>query len=70
MKKSSGRIFLIFASGNEAVCCEVQTHFQSSLPVRFTEKVMGAIPRFVRPKMKQFAVKFRCILEVFVLPVF
>jgi len=66
-KKSSGRIFPIFASRNEGVCREVQTHFQSSMPARFTEKVMGAIPRFMCPKLKRFAVKFRCILEVFAL---
>jgi len=38
--------------------------FGSSLPSSFTEKVLGAIPRFVRPKTKLIAVKFRCILEV------
>jgi len=64
-KQSSGRIFSIYASKNEAVCCEVQTRFGSSLPARFTEKVLGAIPRFMCPKMKRFAVKFRRILEVF-----
>jgi len=31
---------------------------------KFTEKVLGAIPRFVCPQMKRFAVKFRRILEV------
>ena len=36
-EESSGRIFTINASKNEAVCCEVQTHFWSSLPARFTE---------------------------------
>jgi len=40
------------------------THFGSSLPASFTEKVVGAIPRFVRPKTKLFAVKFRRILDV------
>jgi len=39
-------------------------HFKSSLPASFTEKVVGAFPRFVRPKTKLFAVKFRRILEV------
>jgi len=63
-KKSSGRTFSIFASKNEGICCEVQTHFGSSLPASFTEKVLGAISRIVRPKTKQFAVKFRRILEV------
>jgi len=63
-KKSSGRIFKIFASKNEGISRHVQTHFGSSLPASFTEKVLGAIPRFVRPKTKLFAVKFRRILEV------
>jgi len=63
-RKSSGRNSTICASKNKAVCCEVQTYFGSSLPPRFTEKVLGAIPRFVRPKTKLFAVKFRRILEV------
>jgi len=62
--KCSGRIFTIYASKNEAVCREIQTHFRSSLPASFTEKVLGTISRFVRPKMKRFAVKFRRILEV------
>ena len=68
-KKSSGRILPIYASKNEAVCRAVQTHFGSSLPASFTEKVLGAIPRFVRPKTKLFSVKFRCILEVLCLQV-
>ena len=68
-KKSSGHIFPIYASKNEAVCCEVQTHFGSSLPASFTEKVLGAIPRFVHPKTKLFAVKFWRILEVLFLQV-
>jgi len=44
-------------------CFEVHTHFGSSLPVTFTEKVMGACSWFMRPKTKLFAVKFRRILE-------
>jgi len=40
-KKSSGRIFSIFASKNEGICREVQTHFGISLPASFTEKVLG-----------------------------
>jgi len=40
-------------------------HFASSLPAIFTEKVVGAVSRVVRPKTKLFAVKFRRILEVF-----
>jgi len=63
-RKCSGRNSTICASKNESVCREVQTNFGSSLPPRFTEKVVGAIPRFVRPKTKLFAVKFRRILEV------
>jgi len=50
-------------SKNEVVCCEIQMHFGSSLPASFIEKVQGAIPLFVCPKMKLFAVKFRRILE-------
>ena len=63
-RKGSGRNSTICESKNEAVCCEVQTHFGSSLPASFTEKVLGAIPRFVCPKTKLFAVKLRHILEV------
>jgi len=66
LQKFSGRIFTIYASKNEAVCREVQTHFGSSLPARFPE-VLGALSRFMRPKMKLFAVKFRGIFEVFAL---
>jgi len=64
-RKCFGHIFPIYVSKNEAVCCGVQTHFESTLAARFTEKVLGALPRFVCPKMKRFAVKFRCILEIF-----
>ena len=64
-KKSSGCIFPIYSSKNEAVCCGIQTHFESTLFARFTENVLGAIPRYVCPTMKLFAVKFRRILEVF-----
>ena len=69
-KKSSGRIFPIDASKNEVVCRGVQTDFKSSLPASFTEKVVGAIPRFMRAKMKLFAAKFRRIWEVLCLQVF
>ena len=68
--KCSGHIFTIYASKNEAVCCEIQTHFGSSPLASFTEKVLGTISLFVRPKMKWFAVKFRRILEVLCLRVF
>jgi len=66
-KKSYGPIFPIYASKNEAVYREIQTHSGSSLPASFAEKVVGAIPRFMRPKTKLFAVKFRRISEVFAL---
>jgi len=62
--KCSGRIFKIFVSKNEGISHEVQMHFGSYLPASFSEKVLGAISRFVRPKTKQFAVKFRRILKV------
>jgi len=63
-EKRSGRIFPIYVSKNEAVCREVQTHSVRSLPASFKEKVVGAIPRFMRPKTKLFAVKFRRISKV------
>jgi len=62
--KSFVRNFTIFASKNEAVCPEIQTHSGSSPPASFTKKVLGPIPRFMCPKMKLFAVNFRRILEV------
>jgi len=62
--KSSGCIFTIDASENEAVCCEIQMHFGCFLPASFTENVLGTISRFVRPKTKLFKVKFRRILKV------
>ena len=65
VKKSSGRIFTIFASKNEDVSREIQTQFGSSLPAIFKEIVLGAISRVLRPKTNLFAVKFRHILEVF-----
>jgi len=68
-EKSCWCIFPIYASKNEAVWCEVQTHFGSSLPASFKEKVLGAIPRFVHSKMKLFAVQFRRILKVLCLQV-
>jgi len=63
--KCSERNITICASKNEAVCCEVQTHFGSSLPASFTENVLGVISRFLRPKTELFEVKFRRILEAF-----
>jgi len=68
-RKSCGRNSTICASKNKAVCCEVQTHFGSSPPASFKEKVVGAIPWFMRPKTKLFALKFRCILKVLCLRV-
>jgi len=67
LQKMSGRIFTIYMLKNEAVCREVHTHFASSLPARFTEKLLGAFSRFMRPKTKRFAVEFRRILKVFAL---
>jgi len=63
-EESSWRIITIFASRNGAVCRGVQTHFESSPLVMFTKKFLGAFSRFMHPKMKLFAVKFRRIFEV------
>ena len=60
-------IFTIYATKNEAVFCEVQTDFESSLPANFAEKVPGAYSQFLHPKMKLFAMRFRCNVEVFAL---
>jgi len=49
---------------NEAVCREVQTHVRSFRLASFAEKVLGAISRFMCPKTKLFAVKFRRIFKV------
>ena len=62
--ESSVRIFTINAPQKEGDCFEVHTHFRSSLPVRFTEKVMSTLSRFMRPKTMPFAAKFRHTLEV------
>jgi len=61
---SSGRIFTIYVSKNEAVCRDIQKHFRSSPLARFAEKVLGAYLRFICPKTKVFAVKFRRIPDV------
>ena len=67
-RKNFGRnSTMIYASINEADCREYQTHFGSSLPARFTKKVLGAFPRFVCPKTELFAVKFRRLLDLFAL---
>jgi len=63
-RKRFGRNFTIFASKNEAVCLEIQTHFGNSLRARFTEIVLGAFSRFLHPKTKLFALRFRRILEI------
>ena len=46
-REGSGRMFTFYGSKDKAVCFDVHAHFGSSLPVRFTEKVMGACSRFV-----------------------
>jgi len=63
-KKSSGRIFTIYVSKNEAVCRNFQTHFGGFLRANFMKKVVGTFSQFLRPIMKLFAVEFRRILEV------
>jgi len=63
-KKRSRHIFTMYASKNEAVCYEVQTHFGSYPLTRFTKKVLGAYSLFMCLKTKLLAVKFRRILEV------
>jgi len=64
MKKVLGA-FSRFVSTNEAVSCEVQTHFESFHIARYRTKVLGALSRFMCPKTELFAAKFRRILEVF-----
>jgi len=66
-RKSSGRNSTIFVLKNEAVCCEVQTHFRSFRLASFVKRVLGAFLRFMHPKTKLFAVKFRRIFEVLAL---
>jgi len=48
--KRSGRIITICASKNETVCREVQTHFGSSPPPRFTEKLLDRFSRLMYQK--------------------
>ena len=64
-RKSSARIFTIHVSKYEALSCKVQTHFGSFHLAMYIKSVLGALSRFLCLKMKQFAVKFRRILEVF-----
>jgi len=42
-RQTYGLIITIYACKNEAVCCEVETHFGSSPPARFAEKSSGSI---------------------------
>jgi len=65
LQKSSGRIFTIYASRNDATSCEVQTHFGGFHLARYITKVLGALSRSLRPQTKLFGMKFRRILEVF-----
>jgi len=69
LQKCFVRIFTIFASKNEGISFEFRMYFGSSLPASFIEKLLGAISRFMHPKMKLFAVEFRHILEVLCLQV-
>jgi len=57
----------MYASKNEAVCREVQRHSGSFHLARFIKEVLDAFSRFMRQKTKLFAVKFRCISDVFTL---
>jgi len=66
-EKSSGRNVTIYVSCNEVVFCDVQTHLGSFRLARFTEKVLGAFSRFLHPKTKLFAAKFRHIFDIFAL---
>jgi len=54
-------------SKNEVVFCEIQAHLGRFRLARVTEKVLGALSQFFRPKTMPFAVKFRRIFEVFAL---
>jgi len=49
---------------NEAVCCEVQTHFGSFCLLSFIKVALGAFSRFALHKTKLLFVKFRHIVEV------
>jgi len=42
-EESFGCIFTIYASKNEAVCCEVQTHFENVLCLQGLPKNSGCI---------------------------
>ena len=45
-------------------CRDVQTHFGSSPPPKFTEKVLDKFSQMMCPQTKLFAMKFRRILQV------
>ena len=64
LQKSSGRNSTIFVLKNKIVCCEIQTHVGRSCFARFMKNIQGALSRFVRPKMKLFAMMFRRISDV------
>jgi len=64
-EESFGYIFTSYVSKNEAVSCEVQMHFGRFHLARFIKNVLGALSRFMCPKTKLFATKFKRILEVF-----
>ena len=60
--------FKPFSSHNMDIQQWAVKKFRRSLEIlclQVYKKVLGAISRFMRPKMKLFAVKFRRILEVF-----
>ena len=63
LRRSCGCNSTIFVLKNEAVCCEVQTHFGSFRLESFGKKFLGGILRFMSSKTKLFAAKFRRILE-------
>jgi len=65
-EKRSGRIFTFFASKNEAVCCEFQTHFVLCLQ-GLQKRFWAHFLNLMHPKTKLFSVKSRRILEVFLL---
>jgi len=45
---------MIYVSKNEAVACEVQTHFGGFHLARYIKKFLGALSRFLRPQTKLF----------------
>jgi len=65
LQKVLGAIPRFVRPKNETVCCEIQTHFGSSPPPRFTEKFLDKFSRFMCPKTQLFDVEFRPILQAF-----